>query len=275
MKVSDLIKNKDYDYIEWRVTSSDSEEIFFGKSASKDGKLISLDGDSYDEDTEIIRYEEWSNPKKEIQNGLTVVFVGEWIWGANQMKFKLIETQRNSDDTFSYNVTGDFPVSFREFLKWILDNENDFRVDFQVTNKCYGGWFTNCLELERERNSREWRMTKNEPENFFSEIENKQIVKCGANGDWGQMTYFCTLEESKNEEWLSIRKIFDHLIFIPWYLIKTKFFHKQINLERLYKYGYCTKLQYNILNRKNKGGHINDDDWRIRTANQGSSRRGW
>ena len=79
MKISDLIKNKDYDYIEWRVTSSDGQEIFFGKAASKDGDLISLDGDSYDEDTEIIRYEEWSNPKKEIQNGLTVVFEGEWI----------------------------------------------------------------------------------------------------------------------------------------------------------------------------------------------------
>lgn len=79
MKVSDLIQNEDYDYIEWKVISSDSKEIFFGKAASKDGKLISLDGDSYDEDTEIIRYEEWSNPKKEIQNGLTVVFEGEWI----------------------------------------------------------------------------------------------------------------------------------------------------------------------------------------------------
>lgn len=117
------------------------------------------------------------------------------------MKFTFTKIQNNSDDTFNYNVPGDFPISFREFLKWILENEDDFRVDFQVTNKCYCGWLTNCLELERERNSKEWRITKNKPENLFSEIEDKKIVKCSANGGWGQMSYFCTLEESevKNE----------------------------------------------------------------------------
>lgn len=110
------------------------------------------------------------------------------------MKFVLTETQRNSDDSFNYDVTGDFPVSFRDFSKWVLDNENSFRVDFQIVNKCYGGLFRNYIEFEREKNNREWHLTKYK---LFNEIEDKQIVKCFANGGWGQMSYFCTLEESE------------------------------------------------------------------------------
>lgn len=80
MTVSDLIKNKDYDYIEWRIMNPDrTSDMLFGITASKNGKLISLDGDSYYEDTEIISYEEWSNSGEEIQNGLTIIFEVEWI----------------------------------------------------------------------------------------------------------------------------------------------------------------------------------------------------
>ena len=65
MTVLDLIQYEDYDYIEWRVISpDDNSEIFFGASASKNGELISLDDDIYDENTEIIRYEKWTNSKK-------------------------------------------------------------------------------------------------------------------------------------------------------------------------------------------------------------------
>lgn len=82
MTVLDLIKNKDYDYIEWRViTPDDSEEVFMGASKSENGKLISLDGDIYYTNTEVVRYEEWQNTKKNIYNGLTVVFEGKWIGG--------------------------------------------------------------------------------------------------------------------------------------------------------------------------------------------------
>lgn len=80
MTVGDLIKNKDYDYISYRLLlpndSKDSNGEFFGVASSKDGKLISLDGDTiYSEEDEIIRYEEWSN--NEIKNGLTVVVKAE------------------------------------------------------------------------------------------------------------------------------------------------------------------------------------------------------
>ena len=80
MTVKDLIKNKDYDYISWRVTLPEScggGDMFFGATRSENGKLIPLDGDSYDEDTEILSYDEWSSVS--VENGLTIVHEGEWI----------------------------------------------------------------------------------------------------------------------------------------------------------------------------------------------------
>ena len=82
MKVKDLIKNKDYDYISWRVTlpdDFDEEDTFFGAAKSIDGELIALDGDIYSEDEEVLRYEEWSQLEDGISNGLTIVVEGEWI----------------------------------------------------------------------------------------------------------------------------------------------------------------------------------------------------
>ena len=80
MTVKDLIKNKDYDYISWRVTLPEKAgegDTFFGATRSENGKLISLDGDSYDEDTDVLSYEEWSSVS--VNNGLTIVYEGEWI----------------------------------------------------------------------------------------------------------------------------------------------------------------------------------------------------
>lgn len=79
MTVFDLIKNKDYDYIEWRITLPENMgrgNTFFGSCESKNGKLISHDQDYYSEE-EVIRHEEWSNEK--VKNGLTVVVKGDWI----------------------------------------------------------------------------------------------------------------------------------------------------------------------------------------------------
>ena len=76
MTVKDLIKNKDYDYISWRVTLPEEMgggDIFIGCTRSENGKLISLDGDSYSEETEILEYKEWSDEDKGIKNGLTIV----------------------------------------------------------------------------------------------------------------------------------------------------------------------------------------------------------
>lgn len=84
MKVKDLIKNKDYDYISWRVTLPEylgGGDTFFGAAESINGELIALDGDIYSENDEVLRYEEWSQPKDGVINGLTVVVEGEWISG--------------------------------------------------------------------------------------------------------------------------------------------------------------------------------------------------
>lgn len=80
MTVRDLIKGKDYDYIEWRVTLSEKMgggDTFFGSCESKNGELIPHDQDYYSKDEEVIYYEEWSN--EEIKDGLTIVVKGEWI----------------------------------------------------------------------------------------------------------------------------------------------------------------------------------------------------
>lgn len=84
MIVGDLIKNKDYDYISWRVTLPEKDggsNTFFGCAYSKNGELFPLDGDIYSEDEVVLSYEEWSKPEEGIVNGLTVVVEGEWIIG--------------------------------------------------------------------------------------------------------------------------------------------------------------------------------------------------
>lgn len=76
--IGDLIKNKDYDYVEYRVTipSADGQNIFAGAFRTESGKIISLDGDIYDQNKKVIKSEEWSNPEKRIKNGLTIIVSG-------------------------------------------------------------------------------------------------------------------------------------------------------------------------------------------------------
>lgn len=81
MTIGDLIKDKDYDYISYRATAPIGwgvEDVFIGVCKSENGKLISLDGDTYYESEEVIAWEEWS--KEDIPRGLTVVIEKEWEW---------------------------------------------------------------------------------------------------------------------------------------------------------------------------------------------------
>ena len=80
LTVKDLIKDKDYDYISWRIKLDErdrekigEDNIFFGCCRSVGGKLISLDGDIYSERERVLSYEEWSNSVQDIENGLTVI----------------------------------------------------------------------------------------------------------------------------------------------------------------------------------------------------------
>ena len=81
MMIKDLITKKDYDYIEWRTPLPENlggGDLFVGISKSQNGELISLDGDSYSENTPILSYEEWSDSKANITSGLTVVYESKW-----------------------------------------------------------------------------------------------------------------------------------------------------------------------------------------------------
>lgn len=77
LTIKDLIKDKDYDFIELRLAITEADDIFFGMAKSEDGELIALDGDTYSEDTKVLEHEEWGNPKENIKNGLTVVITFE------------------------------------------------------------------------------------------------------------------------------------------------------------------------------------------------------
>ena len=81
MTIGELIKNKDYDYVSYRLTLRDGSDTFAGCFASKDGEIIPLDGDIYDKDEEVLSYEEWYDTEEGIQSGLTVIVKGEWISG--------------------------------------------------------------------------------------------------------------------------------------------------------------------------------------------------
>lgn len=111
------------------------------------------------------------------------------------MNYKYIETRANSDDTLNYDIVGDFPVTFADFFRWVLTNENSFRVIFGATNKCYGGWLGSRLVIYKDRVEDSWYWEHQEPKYWFEEIEQKKVIKCWANGGWGQMSYFCTFEE--------------------------------------------------------------------------------
>lgn len=80
MTIGDLIKEKDYDYVSYKMHFDsikwDTYAETIGCFASKNGKIIPLDGDTYSEKVEVLSYEEWSRPEKGIINGLTVI-VGE------------------------------------------------------------------------------------------------------------------------------------------------------------------------------------------------------
>ena len=74
MTIGDLIKNKDYDFVSYKIMLSDDFNMFAGAFRSKNGEIITIgDDDRYDKDEEVLSYEEWSDDEIGINNGLTVV----------------------------------------------------------------------------------------------------------------------------------------------------------------------------------------------------------
>lgn len=81
--IGELIKDKDYDYVSYRMLIpgfDDENGEFAGCFSSKNGEIIPLDYDSYYKSEEVIASEEWNMPKERIENGLTVVVEGEFLW---------------------------------------------------------------------------------------------------------------------------------------------------------------------------------------------------
>ena len=72
MTIGELIKDKDYDFIELRVFDPElHKSVFVGSAKSENGDLSSLDGDTYRKESEILEYEEWSG--KKVKNAVTIV----------------------------------------------------------------------------------------------------------------------------------------------------------------------------------------------------------
>lgn len=69
MKIKDFF-NKDYDYVSYRICADKFGPTFAGSFKIQNGRIISLDGDDYNPEEEVMSYEEWSNDK--YQNALTV-----------------------------------------------------------------------------------------------------------------------------------------------------------------------------------------------------------
>lgn len=88
MTIGDLIKNKDYDYVSYRLTLRDGSDTFAGCFASENGEVIPLDGDIYDKCEEVLSYKEWSMTEEGIKNGLTVVVEAEWYTADDFPKYK-------------------------------------------------------------------------------------------------------------------------------------------------------------------------------------------
>jgi hypothetical protein len=49
--------------------------------------------------------------------------------------FKYTKTRDNGDATSDYNLSGPFPIPFKDFVTTILNQEDSFRVQFWETKK--------------------------------------------------------------------------------------------------------------------------------------------
>lgn len=80
--IGELIKDKDYDYVSYRIDYPGCDEeqgAFAGVFAAVDGRIVPLDGDYYGLDEEVLESQEWSDPDQGIEHGFLVVVPGDLI----------------------------------------------------------------------------------------------------------------------------------------------------------------------------------------------------
>lgn len=87
--IGDIIAGKNFDYVSYRgydekrnvppATGNNTDGKFFGCFKITNGKIIPLDGDSYDDSEPVIAAEEWTMPDEGIEKGLTVIVAMEFV----------------------------------------------------------------------------------------------------------------------------------------------------------------------------------------------------
>lgn len=87
--IGEIVAGKDYDYVSYRgydekrnyppVTGNNTDGEFCGCFKVKNGEIIPLDGDSYDDSEPVIATEEWTMPDEGIGEGLTVIVAMEFV----------------------------------------------------------------------------------------------------------------------------------------------------------------------------------------------------
>lgn len=87
--IGEIVAGKDYDYVSYRgydekrnyppATGNNTDGEFCGCFKVVDGKIIPLDGDSYDDSEPVIATEEWTMLDDGIEKGLTVVVEMDFV----------------------------------------------------------------------------------------------------------------------------------------------------------------------------------------------------
>lgn len=87
--IGEIVAGKDYDYVSYRgydekrnyppATGNNTDGEFCGCFKVKNGEIIPLDGDSYDDSEPVIATEEWTMLDEGIEKGLTVVVEMDFV----------------------------------------------------------------------------------------------------------------------------------------------------------------------------------------------------
>ena len=87
--IGEIVAGKDYDYVSYRgydekrnyppATGNNTDGEFCGCFKVKNGEIIPLDGDSYDDSEPVIATEEWTMPDEGIGEGLTVIVAMDFV----------------------------------------------------------------------------------------------------------------------------------------------------------------------------------------------------